>query len=217
MEPDVRARRSPERGAGSEKGFSLIEVLVVVAILGLIATILTLNVSNTLKKQRLETAAEQLKSQVQLAQVLSAERSVGAFVVIAAQADGSHVVWLVVDTNANNQLDFDPTNPYAGADQPIRGTELNLTRDIVLATSQTPATYWNGINFWPVVNGNFALLCDARGLTFDPSRVPPAPFESAVPLSLTHVEMATGTLRPKFRYDLTVSPLWHTTLEREMY
>lgn len=213
MEPDVKNGGNPTRGNG-ERGFSLIEVLVVVAILGFIATLLTFNVSNTLKKQRLEMGAEQFNSFLRSAQVASAERSQGAFIVISPNADGSHTLWMVTDTDRNNQLGFDPASPDAGPDFVVPSQRHTITDDIVIHPEQAIP---GGINLWPVIDGNFVLLCDPRGLPFDPSTNPPRPFTSAVRISITHAEMLNGGLRPKFRFDISVSPLWHSTVVREWY
>lgn len=214
MEPGVRDDRGEYGEGGGERGFSLIEVLVVVAILGLISTILTLNIGLVLKRQRLETAAEQFNAQVRLAQVAAAERSRGSFIVIHANGDGTHTVWMVSDTNGDNQLGFNPASPEAGPDMPVPGEQLFLTEDIVFPPEQV---FPGGLNNWPVINGNFVLLCDPRGLPFNPATNPPLPFTGSVRISLTHREMVLGSLHPRFRFDITISPLWHSTLAREMY
>ncbi|MCX7830713.1 MAG: prepilin-type N-terminal cleavage/methylation domain-containing protein, partial [Acidobacteria bacterium] len=101
-----------------EKGFTLIEVLVVLAILAVIAVIATINVGNTLKKQRLEAAANQLQSFIESASVYARERSRGVFVWIhRGQAPGGGGNWwycyLIEDTNRNDILDYQINNPNA--------------------------------------------------------------------------------------------------------
>lgn len=215
MEPNVRNGGNPTRERSGERGFTLMEVLIVATILGIIAMILTMNIGNVLKKQRLETAAEQVNSFLRMAQVASAGNSQGAFVVIAPNGDGSHTLWMVADTDANSALGFDPANPTAGPDLPVpQRDQLILTQDIVIHPEQAIP---GGVNNWPVVGGNFVLLCDPRGLPFNPSVAPALPFTGPVRLSMTHAEMLTGGLHPYFRFDITVSPLWHSTLDRVGY
>lgn len=207
-----RAGDGRRRGAD---GFTLLEVLIVVFILGFIAAIMTIAVSSTLKKQRLEAAAKQLGSFIMSAHVGAAERSIGAFVVITApDADNQRAVWLVADTDRDDTLDFDPANPQAGPDMPVPGGTMNLTWDIGVPPVQAIP---GGVNEWPQVGGNSVLLCDPRGYSFNVGAVPTERFNIPVRISLTHNEMLLGELRPTFRYDITVGPLWTVAVDRVGY
>jgi len=202
-------------GRGPEGGFSLIEILVVVVILGLIATILTFNVGVTLKKQRLETAAKQLGSFLKNTQAGASGRSRGAFVVITPpDAQGQRTVWMVSDTNQDDALGFDPDNPQAGPDMPLAGGQMFLPSDIGLHPGDAIP---GGVNQWPVINGNFVLLCDPRGYPFNCAVAPATQITTPVSISLTHNEMLSGALHPRFRYDVTVSPLWTISVDRVGY
>jgi prepilin-type N-terminal cleavage/methylation domain-containing protein len=182
-------------------GFSLIEMLVVVAILGLISIILTVAIAGTLKRQRLETAGHQLKSFVDRAYALTAQQASDVFVQIGpAQADGSRTLTLVADTNSNQTLD--------GGD-PVLATET-ITGDLILTNSTTAATQW------PTVGSNLQLLCNIRGQAINPVTKKVMTDEAIV--SLTHSEMTgSGTLRPRFRFDVHVFPLWNPTLVKVRY
>ncbi len=221
----MRPRAETGGAKSREAGFSLIELLVVVFIIAIIAMVLTINVSTTLKKQRLETAARQLQSFIERAYVVSAERSRGVFVVISPNpaaspyGAGSWTVFLVTDTNANDILDFNPAAPAAGPDLPVTEDVMIITQDMAL--SPQPPT-WGGLNNWPAVGGgpaagSFVLLCDPRGLPFNPTAAPAAQISQLTRISLTHQEMLAGVLHPRFRYDITVSPLWHSSLDRVMF
>lgn len=222
-----------------EKGFTLVELLVVILILSVIAIIATINVSTTLKKQRLEVAANQLQSFIESASVYAKERATGVFVWLHREMIGGGEWWycyLIQDSNRNDILEFQITNPSSvppgnptgvGGDRFIfserAGVEGSsaLPPDIVLAPSngvpnQAPieTDTWPGPNNWPVVNGDFVILCDPRGLAFIPAG---NQIMQMTAISLTHREMVNDTLHPKIRYDIFISPLWHTKINKVLY
>jgi prepilin-type N-terminal cleavage/methylation domain-containing protein len=188
--------RPPER----EKGFSLIEVLVVVAIMGMLAVILTVATSKTLKRQRLESAALQLKGFMDRAYVLTAQQGRGVFVEITpVQTNGTRIVRLVEDTDEDRTLD--PTDQEL--DREI------LTSDLVLANDPAAATAW------PVLgSGSLALLCDTLGRAVNPNNGQQV--TSGARVSLTHKEMTgSGTLRPVLTFTIEVTPLWRPTSSKK--
>lgn len=204
-----------------EAGFTLIEMIVVVAILGVIALIMTVNVIATLKKGRLDTAANQLQSVIESARIAALEQRTGVFVVISPNGAGEWIAQLVADTNSDGNLTFNPTSPNAGPDMPVRQHSVLLTEDLVLATTTMPAAglTWPGPNNWPTValstGTSYVLRCDQRGQPWAPGGS--AALTTPQMISITHNEMANGTLRPPARYDITLSPLWHTKMDRVIF
>ncbi len=199
----------------TETGFTIIEMLVVVAILGMIALIMTINVAAALKRGRLEAAANQLRSLIESARVHAAEQGAGVFVVITPNADGSWAVRLIRDANGDGLLQ-DPATGGADVLLQAEGTNV-LTNDLLLSppTPLAPPPTWPGPNNWPQANGGFVLLCSTGGQPFAPGTTTALTIPQVI--SITHSEMAGGSLRPRIRYDFTVSPLWHTRLDKVLY
>lgn len=218
-----------------EKGFTLIEMLTVLAIISIIAAVATVSVSKTLKKQRLEAAANQLQSFIESASVHARERSCGVFVWLhrGNSPQGGSQWWycyLIADTNRDDILDYNLANPWEeppGApssgndDRYLRTERIQLPDDLVLSPAGSPLNpgpVWPGPNNWPAhpaIAGDFLMLCDPRGLPFDPNG--PNQIMGPTVISITHQEMVNEDLHPKIRHDITISALWHTRQESIMY
>ncbi len=188
-----------EKGAvpPGESGFSLMELMIVVAILGLIAVIATMVVSQTIKRQRLAAAAGQLQAFMEKAYVLSIQDHSPVFVVLLPQAsNGSRTVELVRDSNTDQAL---------SAGDPVMD-RLLLTNDILVSNVTWPSTTWGG-------NTVNVLLCDMMGRTMDPTVSPPK-MASTPLISLTRFDMtgSNPSLSPAQRYDLSMDQLWHVSL-----
>jgi len=198
MEGETMKKLSRE----AQKGFSLIEVLVVLFILGLIAALLTMAVSKTLKKQRLSTAAEQLSSFIQKAYTETSLNQREVFIEIgAAQANGSRTVYMIEDSNENGSLD--------GTDTQL--DTLSITYDLVLSNATTASVAW------PVSSGNMIIGCSAGGRLVDPASPTKTNIDHRVELTITHSEMLSGSLKSKIRYRIAVYPIWKTTITDERY
>jgi prepilin-type N-terminal cleavage/methylation domain-containing protein len=193
-------------------GFTLVEVLVVVAILGMLSLILTLAASKTLKRQRLETAAHEVQSFLNRAYTTTTSTGRAVFIIVSAPAtDGSRTMTLYDDTNNNGVYD-------SGTDV-VMSTQL-ITNDLVMANPPSSSAYRS----WPATStaDTFFIECDNSGRAIDPpnsstnsSTTAGVPMTLPAVISLTHKEMGTGgTLRPNIVFLLNVNLLWQPTTQK---
>lgn len=176
-----------------ERGFTLLEMIITVAILGLIATIGTIAIANTIKRQRVDVAAQDLRSFMQTAQERATQARTTVFV-------------RIVLANDEVQIATDSAGATVLARWPIPDS-------INLSTVAVGALECN----WPLVTGTAipALGCTPLGITVDPNTG--RQVTALMTLALTHTEMVEGGLHPRIRYDLVLSPLWKTDANRELY
>jgi prepilin-type N-terminal cleavage/methylation domain-containing protein len=223
------------RGGGSPKrsmaGFSLIEMLVVVFIVGIIAAISTLSVSTTLKKARLETMAETVRGLIGRAKSYAVNNQANVFVILGPTGNaygstaGPKGIILLVDRNRNNVPDdaiINTTTDYVcsigqGAlTQLVPGIPIRDrgNDDISLSIADVTKIQAN----WPIFAGaaggpatpydqNFAILVvDPVGRTLDPNTF--TMVANTMTLTVTHRDMVTGSLRPQQIRTVRISPLF---------
>jgi len=180
-----------KKHGGGQSGFTLIELLVVVAILGMIAVIATIAVSNTIKRDRLDSAAQQLRSDLQAVytRVMSTQKPVFVRVDIA-----NRKIDIMSDTAGTKIF-----------------SSYSIPTDISLSTTDITAVDSN----WPVVGGYPMLECDFWGRTLDPNDG--SQVSTVQTLKLTHVEMVTGELGPHLQYIISIYPLWNSVASKSKW
>jgi prepilin-type N-terminal cleavage/methylation domain-containing protein len=214
-----RADPDPNR-----RGFSLIEVLIVVAILGLLAVIATVAVGKAIKRQRLGVAAQQLAGFIENGFVRAQSTGVGVILTGVPNADSSCTFRLYADTD--NSGTFDDTADTLLITQLVPG-------DTVIQGLTTGVSYSTfGVNTLPFTGSGSSkvlqLYCDPMGRALNPTgatlattpHTPAGPnvqIQAPVTLSMTHAAMLSGDLGPKMSYDLQVSPIWHAVCVGRRY
>jgi len=187
IRPVICVRQSAPRGR--ESGFTLLEAIIALTIIALVTAIVVVPVNSYWQRARVETAASEIRSFLQQAQVEAVNQHTQITVTLA-QVSGQWVLRLA------------PPPLHSAATYP-------LPEFVSLALN--PAS---GAGGWPTIPSTTtrALLCDTLGRTFDPTTG--ARVTSTQTLAITHTRMVDGSLAPNTRYDIQVYPLWNVIVAK---
>ncbi|OYV93238.1 MAG: hypothetical protein B7Z68_08850 [Acidobacteria bacterium 21-70-11] len=200
-----------KRRVGRAAGFTLIEALVVLAIVGLLVLIAIVPISSYWQRSRLETTAGDIRNFLQSA--YSEAISQHTQVVVTLQKNATTGRW---------ELYLTPP--------PLKASRLLVLPEFV-SFAYNPAATAGG---WPVSSkGVRGIMCDQSGRTMVPL-FPVAPLSPVVAdtftgwgtetagqpvlqvktLAVTHVNMVDGSLQPNIRDDILLFPIWTVTVHK---
>lgn len=165
------------------------ELLVVVALIGLIATVVVLPVNAYYQRSRVEGAANDVRNFLVGAQTLALNTN--SRVTVTLQQTGG--LWV---------FSLTPASP------PPSGSSAASTRTrLELPTSITVDGLWLGAACdWPQASGIRTLVCDTLSRTLSP--VTGQQLTASATVRLTHISIAQGRLSPPMLYEVRVAPLW---------
>ena len=176
-----------------ESGVTLIEALIVLAIVGVLAAIVTVPINSYWQRARTETTAGDIRNFLQQAFTEAVNQHTPITVTLQQDGSGNWVLQL---------------NPAPPAPRTANGT---YTIPDFVSLAYNPAS---GISAWPTSGAARTLTCDTVGRTVDPTTG--RQVTSTMTMSITHVRMVDGSLAPNIRYDVQVFPIWNVTVRKTL-
>lgn len=190
------------------RGFGLIEILVTVAIIGIIALIAVAQLSRTFQRAAVEGAADNARAVMQRAATDMKMRGRPTFVEVA-QAAGRWELRLWEDTNENGALNAAPTDTLRQTYVFPPGIALSTAN-----TAQIQTTNWSVNSADSVAR---YIGCDNLSRAFTPGT---PQIQGPAVLTLTHelmLPLNNPKLAPTVRYELRVNPVWSVAVQRSRY
>lgn len=177
------------------RGFSLVELLIVVALLGLIAALVVLPVNAYYQRARIEGVANEVRNFMMGAQTLALNTN-------------SRVTVTLQQTAGQWAFTLEPAVP------PAPGTAASAwSRRLELPGYVAVNGLWRGGGCdWPqnpAGSGTYQVVCDSISRTLDP--ITSVQLTAFVTLRLTHVSTVEGRLKPPQVWELRLAPLWSVT------
>jgi prepilin-type N-terminal cleavage/methylation domain-containing protein len=210
-------------GSRGHRGFSMVEILVELAVIGILAYILGFEILRFYQRQNLETTANNIVNLMQRAPIEMQRRGVEVFVQVGpltATGVGSTKVFpvqLIADTNNDGVPNVGGGDTLIQElDIPVLDSAGNSVQQVAfssVAPNQFQTSLWSD-DSTPDTNPRW-LGCDFLTRTLNTG--PPAQQIAGVAtLTMTHTRMLDGSLSPKKLFIVRANPLWQVTLTTQV-
>ena len=211
------------------RGFSLVELMAVVFIIGIIFIIGGSEISRAWKRQKLQSASGDIKVLFQRAYSEGQRRGMRTFIqvgpLVTASAASYMPLYLIGDADQDGAVGAFCRNPVppakgcpdllideydivvkglTGVDQEFSLSDQDVTR--------VKSTLWsdNSINW----NNPRVLMCDFQGRAID--TLTGRQIGAPATLALTHVDVVNGSSQPPTQYKITINPVWSVRVEKQI-
>ncbi len=173
------------------RGFTLLEALVVVALVGIVVTIVVGVLQATYQKMRLETAVNDIDSLLESAHAAMVNTQAEVFIGLQKEPWRLQVARDAALTDVVEEFVVPEHVSFSMA--AVDGIETN----------------------WPAAaaDGPWRLRLDTMGRT---TTVAGALVTATQTLTVTHRDVVTGRLTPRLRYEVRVYPLWRVDVAKEI-
>ncbi|HQP87076.1 MAG TPA: type II secretion system protein [Thermoanaerobaculia bacterium] len=201
------------------RGFSLIELIVVLAILGLTLTLGLSGIVSALKRQRLNTASADINTLVNRTLAEMQNRNLATYLVFGkyVAGTGTDVVVTIDRNNDGDGFDIDTNGDGLFDDAaPVDGVlhRVRLPEDVALSNTALNAQSFNSQWLRPSSGPvSAALRCDFMGRAQIPGAAE-VMISGPATVQLSHRDMIAGSLTPHVTYTVSISPLFKASVAR---